>query len=206
MIATTLLSFWMSSNWKAIENPHLGQVGTFSIVGIVFFYIYGSNFFESLSSKQKGMFYFSMPVSPLERIGVAFTSVMVILPLIFLIIFFVSDFLFVQLFNYVHNTSEQMFFAKTSPLEQIRLPFVFALAWSYLSYTSAYALGSLVFGKNGVMITTAIVFIILAIFFWLRAVIYGSISVLDFFNSPIFFMIIPLCWGMMYYCMKRKEV
>ena len=206
MVASTLLLFWLSSSWKSVENPHLGQMQTFSIVGLFFFYIFGSNFFDSLSSKHKGMFYFSLPVSPLERVGVAFTSIMVILPLLFLIIFSVSDFLFVQLFNHVHGASEQMVFTKVSPLEHIRLSFVFALAWSYLSFTSAYALGSLVFGKNSMIITTVIIFIILSVFFWLRDIIYGSISVIDFFNSYIFLLIIPLCWGMMYYCMKRKEV
>ena len=205
MIAATLLSFWMFTNWKAIENPHLGQMETFSVLGLFFFYIFGSNFFDSLSSKHKGMFYFSLPVSSLERIGVAFTSVMIILPFIFLVIFFVSDFLFVQLFNHVHDASEQMFFVKTSPLKQ--LSFVSAMTWAYLSFTSIYVLGSLVFGKSGMFISTVISFIFLFGFFWLWAIIYGSkISIIDFFNSLIFPLIIPLCWSMMYFCMKRKEV
>ena len=205
MVAATLLLFWLSSNWKSVENPHLSQMETFSVVGIIFFYMYGGNFFDSLSSKHKGMFYISLPVSSLERIGVAFTSVMIILPLIFLVIFSISDFLFVQLFNQVHDASEQMFFMKTSPLKQ--LSFVSAMTWVYLSFTSIYVLGSLVFGKSGMFISTVISFIIWFVFFWLWVIIYDSkVSVLDFFNSPIFPLIIPLCWSLMFFYMKRKEV
>ena len=213
MVASTLLSFWLLSNWKAIENPHLGQIQTFSIVGFSFLIIFASNFFESLRSKHKGMFYFSLPVSPLERVSIVFSSIMVILPLIFLVIFFVSDFLFVQLFNHVHNTSEQMLFVKTSPSEHTMCSFLFVLAWSILSVIPINALGTLVFGKGRMFIMTVITSIILYVFFSLWVIIYyGSISIyqpnllIDFLNSPIFLMIIPLCWGMMYYCMKRKEV
>ena len=208
MIAAVLLLFWLSSNWKTVENPHLGQMETFSIVGLSFFLLFGGNFFDSLRSKHKVMLYFSLPVSPLERVGVAVTSVMVFLPLLFLIIFSVSDFLFVQFFNHVHSTSEQMLFTKTSPFEHIRLSFVFVLAWSFSSLALANALGSTL-GKNGIItriITTVIIFFILSVFFLMRTNIYGSISVIEFLNSYIFLLIIPLCWGMMYFCMKRKEV
>ena len=219
MVAATSLLFWLFTNWKTAENPHLVQKIAFSIVGILFIFIYGSNFFESLSSKYRGMFYFSLPVSPLERIAVAFTYVMVLLPFIFLIIFSVSDFLFVQLFNHVHDASEQMYFMKTLSLKHIKLPLVFSITWSFLSFTSIYTLGSLVFGKNGMIIsmiiTTIIIFIIFCVISWLWIIIYGPISTygpklitdfIIFFASYIYPLIIPLCWGMMYYCMKRKEV
>ncbi len=142
MIIAFALLFWLSSDWKMVDNPRLGQMETFSVVGIFFLYIYSANFFESLSSKHKGMFYFSLPVSTLERVAVAFTFVLVLLPALLLMVFSIFDFIFVQLFNHIHGVSVQMFFKTASPFDFIGVPFL--LTWSFLSFNSIFVLGSLI--------------------------------------------------------------
>ncbi len=196
--------FWGSSDWKAVDEPHLGQMETFSIVGVFFLYIYGANFFDSLSSKNKGMFYFSLPVSAFERVAVAFTFVMILLPVLLLIIFSAFDFIFVQLFNHIHGVSVQMFFKTASPLGSIGL--LPSMVWAYLSYTSFFVLGSLMFGKKGITITFIVTAVFVFIFFWLRFFIYGQMSIIDFFRSSFFVLLIPVCWVMLFFAMKRKEV
>ena len=93
------------------SKPHLAQEPAFYVTSIINISIYGFAFFEFLNEKSKGMFYFSAPVSPLERLAVAFTYVMIIVPVLFLTVFFVFDALFVQIFNTVHDeATAQMIF------------------------------------------------------------------------------------------------
>ena len=218
MALVTGLVFWLSSDWKTVgkflENnpvnkmhvlyPSLGQTSTFAIIAIFFLYIYGAYFFENLSSKNKKMFYFSLPVTPLERVAMAFTFVMVLMPVLILIVFNGFDFVAVLIFNHIHGTSESMFFKKASLIGTTRL--FFSLLISYLSYTSIFTLGSLIFGKKGLIISLIILISFVFIWHWLVFFIYGtSPNIMDFIKSRIYFLLFPICWLMMYFIMKRKE-
>ncbi len=208
MILAIALLFWLSSSWKTVDNPPLGQMETFSVVGIFFLYAYSAWFFESLSSKHKRMFYFSLPVSALERVAVAFTCVMVVLPFLLLSVFIVFDFIFVQLFNYIHGTSVQMFFRTVLPSVYGDGLFIIMLL-SYLSYASIFTLGSLVFGKKGPIISIVfiIVFLLIVAWIWRFFSVYTDNPnfVIDFVKSHIFMYFLPVCWTMMYFVMKKKE-
>jgi hypothetical protein len=152
------------------------------------------------------MFYFSLPVSPLERVTVAFTFVMVLMPVLLLTVFTVFDFLFVQLFNHIHGTSVEMFFKTSSPFGSLGLMFV--MLFSYLSLTSIFTLGSLMFGKNGIIITLiAASFIMLICSFILIKIL--SLSWADsniiVGNVVSLFFLLPVWWVLMYFAMKKKE-
>jgi len=201
------LLFWLSGNWKDVNNPHLGQMETFSITGLFFLYIYGAYFFESLSFKHKRMFYFSLPVSPLERVAVAFAYVMILMPVLILTIYTVFDFISVQLFNHIHGTSVQMFFKTSSPFGNIGMMVV--MLFSYLSYTSIFTLGSLMFGKKGILITlfAASILIFIILFIRIKILSYPPWAVSDIIKGNIlsFFFLLPVWWILMYFVMKKKE-
>jgi len=197
--------FFLASSWENAGNDlplKLGQMAAFGATGIVFLFIYSANFFESLTSKNRKMFYFSLPVSPLERVAITFTFVAIVAPLLFWTVFTMFDFIAVQLFNQIHETSVQMFFKDIIMNEK-----TFENYLGYLSIVSIFTLGSLMFGKKGpvisiiFMITFGIVY--LWVCKWLMVFgLHGSDIVIDF---HIFIYFLPVWWVLMYFVMKRKE-
>ena len=232
MVLVICLAFLLPSDWKTVENPRLHQWATIPFVAIFFLYIYGGWFFDRLSSKRKGMFYFSLPVTPLERVVVAFTFVMILFPVILLSVFTVFDFIFVQLFNHIHGTSEQMLFNTTS-IKDIGLTYggiglTSVMLLGYLSNASILMLGSLMFGKKGPVISIIFVIAFSFIFLWLWCLFfsvarpvnnvsdyinfffYFSLSpsvAIEFTKSNILIYIVPLMiwWVLMFFVMKKKE-
>ena len=208
MAISLIFMYAILTSWKETDHLRMGQVGSFALVSMFFLYTFGDNFFESLKSKPKGMFYFSLPVSPLERVAVAFTCVMVLMPAIFVIIFFPLDFLAVKLFNHIHGASEGLIYTKTLSLPHRTVGF-FTLISSGLTFSSIFVLCSLFFGKK-IFIKLAIyslVFLFFSIFSFLHYNLnHDIISPLDFFTSGIFILIAPLCWISMYFVLKNKEV
>ena len=205
MVLVVGLLFWLPNDWKSVETPRLDQFKPFPLTAIFFLYIYGGWFFESLSSKHKKMFYFSLPVSPLERVTVAFTFVMILMPVLLLTVFNVFDFIFVHLFNHIHGTSVQMFFKTTSSKEMgSYLPYggmalSFVMLLGYLSCTSAFTISSLIFGKKGPVVTIIFYLVFLFICFKLLILIFGVSSKLpstgnsfaDFINFFFYYTISP---------------
>ena len=208
MVLMTGLLFWLSSTWKTVDNgykPFLGQMPTFALTGILFLYIYGANFFDSLTSRHKKMFYFSLPALPLERIAVAFTFVIVLLPVLFLLVFTIFDFFAVQLFNHIHGAaSVQMFFKTASPVGHIAL-FVMMIL-SYLSFTSIFTLGSLMFGKQGaIILLIPFSFIQFVFSLFLVKILSYEVYELILINVIVSIFLLPFWWVLMYFVMKRKE-
>ena len=205
MVLVTGLVFGITSDWKTIDNPKLGQIRPFSMI-VVLPIIYGVFFFKSLNFTHKRMFYFSLPVSPLERIAEAFTYVMAFLPVLVLIVFTVCDFVSVQLFNHIHGTSVQMFFKTPSPFERIGL--IFVLILGYLPYASLFMLCSLKYGKRGLIVASIAIVIFVIISTLIFIIILsdnsaGTVMIKGNFLSSIFFT--PVCWVLMYFVMKKKE-
>ena len=146
-------------------------------------------FFDDLNIKNKGMLYFSLPVSPLERISVAFTFVIVIFPTLMFLVFTVFDYCYVQLYNHIHGTWKQ-----TSSI------LVFSsLSLGFLSLASAAMWRSLKFGtkKTWHNLVSFPLFILILRFVF-------KISFIKIFN--ICALIFPVFWIMMYYAMKKREV
>ena len=203
MVIGIPILFWLFGTWRLADNPRLDQIRVFTILPGIFVFLLGATFFESLNSKHKGMFYFSLPVSTLERIAVAFTYEMILMPVLVLTIFTVFDFVFVQLFNHIHEASEQMFFKTTIPNGSRIVMFVSLLV--FLSFTSIFTICSLRYGKKGPMIS--VIFIVgFMIFFLLYRASVGTLQVGDFFKSNFSILPIPVCWTAMYFVMKRKQV
>ena len=211
VITAALIALFLGLN---LSIPHSAEYSRFEniqtfvlfIVGTILLFAFGASFFKKFNSKQKGMFHFSLPVLPLERIAVAFTYVAILAPILFLMIFNVLDFIVVQSFNHIHGASEQMLFnAKQS---------IFIVFITFLSFSSISALGSLMFGKKGAVIS--VLFIVVStivyvlIYSWLiekgilpdppkREITIGG-------GNEIFVYLIPIWWILMYFVMKRKEI
>ena len=207
------LFVWVSTK-QTNDNTGIllvGQGVAFGATGLLFLYIYGASFFKSLSSKNRKMFYFSLPVSPLERVAVAFSFVMILMPVLILTVFNVFDFVAVQIFNQIHDISGQMLFSKGAytdySSENFRV-FLKINILAHLSYTSIFTLGSLMFGKKGpvVSIVSLIAFVIVCQWLWIT--FFGTLNssfVMDYINNYMYLYLLPLCWAGIYFVMKRKE-
>ena len=160
------LLFFLYGDWKPVAHrsiiPHIDQNHVFFFTEIVFIFVFCSFFFENLTSRYKRMFYFSLPVSSLERIAATFTCVLAFIPLQ-LAVFAVCDMIAVRLFNHIHGTSIQMFFKTVMSFEGTDYLFHSLFC---LSLISMYLLGSLLFGKKG-----RIIVIMVAIFFSIPCVV-----------------------------------
>ena len=200
------LFLWISTwtNTDVSFFPTL-QMGIFAITGIIFLYKYGANFFNSLTSKNKKMFYFSLPVSAFERVVVTFSFVLVFMPILILTVFSVFDFIAVQLFNQMHSVSAQMFFKSLAPFGSLGKMFVMIL--SYMSYASVFTLGSLMFGKKGPIITIVFLIVYFSFYSWFSKNIDADYSafIIDFMKNYAFIYLLPISWTAIYFVMKRKE-
>ena len=221
MMLVTCVLFWLFCDWKPygdIQQTRFKDAPVFLVTVIIFMYIYAAWFFDSLSLKNKKMFYFSLPVSPLERITVTFTFVMVLVPFVLLTVFIIFDFMAIQLFNHIYGGSEQMFFQQIfDPSSRNFMPkeIAFLLLFVHLLIVSIFTLGSLMFGKKGPVIS--IVFMIgcsyiLYKFLNLFLYVFLNTNVNDVNDGALYniflctsFFIFSLCWIMMYFTMKRKE-
>ena len=224
IVSVTGFLFWLTSNWKTVDKylefnpdlinrdishfyPRLGQEPTFLLIGIFLLCIFGGWFFESLSSKHKKMFYFSLPVSPLERVVVAFTCVIVLFPVLLLTVFTIFDCIFVQLFNHIHGTSVQILLKKGTLFNNVG---IIGLSLSFLSLASIFTFGSLILGRKGPIVTIIFIIAISFAYFWLIKWLF----VLGLYSRPnfvigngrdIFVYLIPVWWVLMYFVMKKKE-
>ena len=210
------LLFWIFGKFRISDNQSdifkVAQMATFVITGILFVFMYGVRFFNSLTSKSRKMFYFSLPVSPLERVTIAFTFVSVLVPLLFWIVFTIFDCLSVQLFNSINETSVQMFFKVEDFQNKVVKETTLGHYMFYLSFVSIFTFGSLMFGKKGLVISILIIIAFVIIYFWLWKwlMVFGICSStymkLNISTDPdLFDYLIPVWWVMMYFAMKRKE-
>ena len=145
---------WMSGDALPNEYPRFQaekNIDSITINGpIILMCIYGFLFFRRLSSIGKRMYYFSLPVSTLERVLMAFTFVIVLFPLLLVTIFTVSDFVYIILFNQIHDVSIPLF----SKLIDFENSWIITLL--FIAMISLYPLGRLIFGKNGLILIVAV--------------------------------------------------
>ena len=188
MVLVTGLLFLIFNNLKTGDNQFdvfkISQAVSFFATGTIFLNIYGIWFFDSLTSKSRKMFYFSLPVSPLERVAITFTFVAIVVPLLFWTVFTMFDFIAVQLFNQIHETSVQMFFKDITMKEK-----TFENYLGYLSIVSIFTLGSLMFGKKGPVISILAIIAILSIYFCIangNYLVYLSIVSISTLGSLMF--------------------
>jgi len=177
-------------HWNVSKHPLDRMPIVFGVV-MIFLSLYTFVFFDSLNVKSKGMFYFSLPVSPLERVATAFVFTMVLFPVFLFAVFNIFDFLFVLLYNYIHGTSEQMI---------IKLPLLFTMQniLGWMSICSISLLCSLIYGKNGHNVGS---FLFVFIFiFSLNVLKIKLFAMLDFFAF-----LLPIVWITMYFFMKKRE-
>jgi len=200
MVLVIGLLFWLSGSWKSVDYPILEHEVTFYLTIILFLYLYGAYFFESLHSKHKGMIYFSLPVSSLERVAVVFTYVMALMPVLMLAVYTLFDYISVQLFNHIHGTSIQMFFKKPYP-DGLNGETLYVVLLIFLTCTSIFALNSLIFGKKGQVIS--VIFIIL--YLYVQYKIIGPAAHGEFIINGVIVYLLPICWAAMYFVMKRKQ-
>ena len=201
---------WMSrKEGVAIPESFLtGQLATFCLTGVLFLYIFGANFFSSLTSKDKKMFFFSLPVTPLERVAVAFTFVLAFMPILILTVFNVFDFIAVQIFNHLHDISGQMLLRTRAPMDALSQNPVIVNVLAQLSCVSVFVLGSLMFGKKGPVVSLIFLIVVLVAFQWLRNTFFYTVNstfILEHIENYVYIYLLPICWTAIYFVMKRKE-
>jgi len=95
------------------------------------------------------MSYFSLPVSPLERVAVAFTFVMA-LPVLLTTVSMASNFVYIQIFNHIHEVS-------IAPKSFLGIHKSCIKVILNMSFISMFTLGSLIYGKKRLIITVSVV-------------------------------------------------
>jgi len=194
MVLVPDLLFWIIKSWEITHPNSHTDTETVMIAKTLFLYIFGATFFNNLESKNKKMLYFSLPVSALERVAVAFTFVTVLMPVLYSGIFTLSNLVSAQLFDHIHGTSFMY--------SELMLPF--QPLFFHLSLCSIFALGSLMFGKKGSIITllaiVAFLYIYRWLWYWLK-----YFEIVNHNVGNILFFIFPLCWAAIYFVMKRKQ-
>ena len=219
LVLVTGLLFGLFGDWKPhgeLQQTRFKDVPVFLVTVVIFMYIYAAWFFDSLSSKHKKMFYFSLPVLPLERTVLTFTFVMVLVPIILLAVFIISDFITIQLFNHIHEVSEQMFFQQIfEPFSRESEQIAYLALWGHLSITSVFALGSLIFGKKGPVISIFFMIVCSYIYYKLLDMFLYIFQNANFKNAHedvlynkflyAFIFAFIFCWIAMYFAMKKKE-
>lgn len=202
------VSFTSGQQFDVSQFKHI-QATVFILSGILVSLAFGAVFFNKLHSKEKGMFYVSLPILPLERIAVTFFCSAIVVPVLFLIIFNIFDFFAVQLLNYTSGASEQMLFVGNFPSN------LFAIFLSFFSFFSISAFWSLAFGKKGTIATAFFIAVSITvyalIFAWLDKI--GVVpkppegfQIAIGYGDDFFVYMIPIWWILMYFVMKRKEV
>ena len=205
MILATGLLFWLFVSLKSSVPPEIAQTITFCITGIVFLYVHGATFFKGLSSKHRKMFYFSLPATPLERVAVTFTFVMALMPVIFLTVFAIFDFVFVQMLNRIHDIPAQTFF-NTLPTFDTSAKTMVVMVLSQLSIVSIFTLGASIFGKRGPVISIIFMIVFTSVYDRLLKLFYGADSLeIVLSERYTFIYLLPVCWIAMYFVMKKKE-
>ena len=201
MVLVPDILFWITNSWKIthIPNPDLG-VANAMITRTLFLYVFSALFFGFFDSKHKKMSYFSLPVSVLERVAVAFTYVVILAPVLFKGITIVFNFVSVQLFDHIHGTSLQAYFKSDFKLE-------FYVMFFNVALCCIFVLGSLIFGKKGQVITLFTILVFLFFIYGKLLIWFMKIGIFNIYNDPedILYYIFPLCWIAMYFVMKRKE-
>jgi hypothetical protein len=220
MAALIPVFFCLFGNWSTPTSfPSLNQSETL-IIGSFVLLIYSGNFFDSIGSKYKGMYYFTLPVSPLERVAVTFTYTMILFPALFLLMFSCFDYFAILIFKSIHHINEEMvLFTNTVTWEGIYI---------YIVLISALTLGSFMFGKNGVIKTGILLFLLVLFFFGLQSLIYKSILPFNFSTTfpdqiriddkgyyylsinnifiSAWYLVAPLIWIILYFKLKEKEI
>ena len=196
MVLVPDMLFWIIKSWEIYHPNSLSDTESVMIAKTLFLYIFGASFFNNLALKNKKMFYFSLPVSTLEKVAVAFTFVMVFMPVLYSGIFTLSNLVSAQLFDHIHGTSFMY--------SKLILPF--QPLFFHSSLCCIFALGSLMFGKKGsvlsILFIIAFFSICILILKWLHVL---SVSVPKNLTVDVFVYLIPFWWVLMYFVMKRKE-
>ncbi len=213
-----ILTFFMCS-LENREEVFLSDFGSFTFIaaGMFFILILSGTFFQRVNTKENGMFFFSLPTSKLEKWAVAFSYTMVIFPLIYLGLFYTVNFFVIQALNSIYH----IHFHMLSPAQ-------IGLDWAIILFllTSFAVLGSLFLGKNGVFISF-LVFVFLAVVLPIiiqylfapanTTQMYLGMLVDDTTGNTLTlsrslivyqfkYLLIPLCWILLYLKIKEKEV
>jgi len=192
-LITGLLFVW-AIYWDVGGNYSLYQrAPIFALTLLIIPLVYMLSFFGDLRIKSKGMFYFSLPVSPLERIVVAFTFTLGLLVISFVILT-IFDFIFVPIFNQLHETSEKMLI-KTEEF----FPRFLKISLGFLPFGVIGMLASLMNRK--IEQYTVLCFMIFLVFIPFSV---EKAQMIKFFE--IYPILIPVCWVYMFFAIKRKEV
>ncbi|MDR3261274.1 MAG: hypothetical protein LBT78_05505 [Tannerella sp.] len=216
IVACVALMFMTFIRWD--KGEYFDHEPVFGISCFIFMLFYAGTFCEPLNSKYKGMFYFSLPATPLERLAVIFSYVMVLFPAVLLSILYVEDYLAVAIFNSIHGA-------------QKHLLSLFALEWKVVlvmpQFVSGIALCSFMLGRAGILKAGFLFFIGMLLSFLIASGVYNliipahisniewngvwiekyqtTLSV-DSIYTQAWYLLAPVCWVVFYFKLKEKEV
>jgi hypothetical protein len=214
------LLFWLFIDWNSSTAPRVNGIGEsiFVIACIICPVIFGGTYFESIASKHKSMFYFSLPVSASERLATAFSFAMIIFPAICFTLLAVCDTFSAWLYHLKFDADYPPF---TRYLD-------FELIYITITLISVFVLGSFIFGKISVIKTGVALVVLMGLFQGLIKLIFpliiqGEIKNAEFekvmieygtewkwiqvdtlFNH-MWYLIAPLCWIILYFKIKERE-
>jgi hypothetical protein len=214
---------WLFIDWNSVSSLGSGNGSReviFVISCAIFPVIFGGTFFENIASKYKGMSYFSLPVSVPERLTAAFSYTMILFPAACFTLFSVCDAFSIWLYNTKFDTDYVSFVTYLD----------FELVYLIVTMISMFVLGSFMFGKISIVKTGAVLAILFGLFQGLIKLIYPLIirdeiknvefdslmfkseagiwewvQVETFFSHSWYF-IAPLCWIVLYFKLKEREV
>ena len=185
-----------------VNRLQMGHESTFVFL-IFFLWGHAAHYFnQNLGSKSKRMFSFSLPVSPFERVMVAFSFVVMFVPVFVLTIFCINDYLFVQLYNEIHKASEQMLIFKFTPTKWGDVNFFSVYLVNLFAFIPIFALCSFFLRNRGLFLSISL-YMIFMFSFEKRMGCYIS----NLFETVMYVLLFQVfCWMLMYFGMKKKEV
>ena len=197
ILATTLILgifFWLPNSWTPTDRIVRFNRDIVYPLGLIVSSVYFAFFFNSMNKKERGMFYFSLPVSTFERVTVVFVHTMIFAPVVLFAILNVIDFFSVKIFNNIHGTYETMYY-KTFSIIALRSLFA-----KYLGFMSLYLFLMLIrfrYGKIGESINFLIIVLVFFSFRWTKVPFWDMLHVFAF--------LLPVCWMLIYFTMKLRE-
>lgn len=179
------------------------QIGTYYFVLFFTGSLYASTIFSSLGSKGKGINYLSTPASHLEKLLVAILYVVVLFFISYTIIFYIVDFITLQIFNpiaksnfvpidanhhYYWTPMANVFKTEEFLGKNVHPLFMWYILLAFFAVQSAFMAGSVFFGKFS-FIKTFILLLAFGLAYWL-SIFLTATTVMpkgDFFDEALLY-------------------
>lgn len=170
-----LITFWFTFLLLVNEDDPMSksmQAGAYFVSLFGIGCLYAGTFFNPLNSRSKGTFYLLTPASSLEKLLTALLFSVVFFFVVFVGVFYLSDFIMINIANTVHPYYTQpgsngvvpqaemfnVFYEKGPGEDAVNFPIYVLLA--FFALQAAFLLGSVYFGQYSVVKTAIALFVL----------------------------------------------